>query len=228
MRERSHQTEGRIDVMAKYCLAKLRVIAKKGPRGKAPSAQEIEIARDAAFNPSTFGESLGAVYALQQRTYPNEKIPIILPFLANGILALGGMKAEGIFRVPGESDVVADLRLRIDRGFYNLEGIDDPHVPAALFKLWLRELQDPLIPGELYNESISWAEDPQKVVEIVTRLPPINRRVVLFVISFLQNFLEERIMAVTKMTAANLALIFAPNLLRCDSDSMSVVFTNAR
>jgi len=51
---------------------------------------------------------------------------------------------------------------------------------------------------------------------------------VLFVISFLQLFLEERTQSVTKMTPANLALVMAPNLLRCNSESMSVVFTNAQ
>lgn len=228
MRERANHTEGRIDVMSKYCIGKLRVITKKGPRGKAPSLQEIEIAQDAAFNPSTFGESLSSIFQLQQRTYPNAKIPIILPFLADGILALGGMKAEGIFRVPGENDVVSDLRLRIDRGFYNLDNIDDPHVPASLLKLWLRELQDPLIPDEMYNDCISCAEDPEKVTQMIASLPSINRRVILFVISFLQKFLDERVMKLTKMTAVNLAVVFAPNLLRCASDSMAVVFTNAK
>jgi hypothetical protein len=228
MREWSTHTEGRIDVLAKYCLAKLRVIARRGPRGKAPSVQEIEIAQDAAFNPSTFGESLRAIVQLQQQTYPNAKIPIVLPFLADGILALGGMKSEGIFRVPGENDVVSDLRLRIDRGFYNLEGIDDPHVPASLLKLWLRELQDPLIPEELYNQCIMCSEDPEQVVSMISALPTINRRVLLFVISFLQKFLDDRIMVTTKMTAVNLAVVFAPNLLRCPSDSMAIVFTNAK
>ncbi|KAG8829238.1 hypothetical protein FRC17_006910, partial [Serendipita sp. 399] len=228
MRERSTQTEGRVDVMSKYCIAKLRVITKKGPRGKAPGFQEIEIAQDAAFNPSTFGESLFSVMQLQQRTYPNAKIPIILPFLADGILALGGLKAEGIFLVPGENEIVSDLRLRIDRGFYNLDNIDDPHVPASLLKLWLRELQDPLIPDELYNDCISCSEDPERVTQMVANLPSINRRVTLFVISFLQKFLDDRVTKLTKMTAVNLAVVFAPNLLRCASDSMAVVFTNAK
>lgn len=65
-------------------------------------------------------------------------------------------------------------------------------------------------------------------MEIVKRLPTINRRVVLFVVSFLQSFLEERVQKVTKMTPVNLALVMAPNLLRCDSESMTVVFTNAQ
>ena len=41
-------------------------------------------------------------------------------------------------------------------------------------------------------------------------------------------FLEEKVMAITKMTSANLALVMAPNLLRCNSESMAVVFTNAQ
>jgi Rho GTPase-activating protein 39 len=165
---------------------------------------------------------------LQERTYPHQRIPIILPFLADGILALGGTKCEGIFRVPGDVDLVSELKLRIDKGYYTLEGVDDPHVLASLLKLWLRELQDPLVPEEMYNDSISYALDPEACIGVVERLPTINRRVVLFVVSFLQVFLDERVLATTKMTSANLALVMAPNLLRCSSESMSVVFTNAQ
>ncbi|KAF9453926.1 hypothetical protein P691DRAFT_755001 [Macrolepiota fuliginosa MF-IS2] len=223
----AHQ-EGRIDVMAKYCLRRLDVVAKKGPRGKPPTPSEIETASDAAFNPSTFGESLDAIIRLQERNYPHKKVPIILPFLADGILALGGLRSEGIFRIPGDGDSVSELKLRIDRGYYTLDNIDDPYVLASLMKLWLRELCDPLIPDEMYNECIMNSSDPDSCIRIVQRLPTINRRVVLFVVSFLQLFLDEKTQNITKMTPANLALVMAPNLLRCSSDSMSVVFTNAQ
>ncbi|KAI9068405.1 hypothetical protein FKP32DRAFT_1561869 [Trametes sanguinea] len=228
IQQATHQQEGRIDVMAKYCLRRLAYISKKGPRGKPPTTAEIETASDAAFNPSIFGETLDTVFRLQERNYPDKKVPIILPFLADGILALGGTKSEGIFRVPGDGDLVSDLKLRIDRGYYSLEGVDDPHVLASVMKLWLRELCDPLVPDELYNNCITCAHNPEECVQIVRRLPTINRRVVLFVISFLQLFLEEKIQSVTKMTAPNLALVMAPNLLRCNSESMLVVFTNAQ
>ncbi|KIJ19117.1 hypothetical protein PAXINDRAFT_8468 [Paxillus involutus ATCC 200175] len=228
MLQRTSQSEGRVDVMAKHCLRRLSAISKKGPRGKPPSMAEIETASDAAFNPSTFGESLDAVMRLQERNYPKEKIPIILPFLADGILALGGTKCEGIFRVPGDSDLVSELKLRIDRGYYTLENVDDPHVLASLLKLWLRELLDPLVPEELYNDCINAASDPPSCVDLIRRLPTINRRVVLFIVSFLQLFLEEKVLASTKMTAANMALVLAPNLLRCSSESMAVVFTNSQ
>ena len=155
-------------------------------------------------------------------------MPIILPFLSDGILALGGMKSEGIFRVPGDGDSVSELKLRIDKGYYTLNGFDDPNILASLLKLWLRELADPLIPDEMYNDCIAEAQDPEACVMIVHRLPTINRRVVLFVVSFLQLFLDEKVQTVTKMTAPNLALVMAPNLLRCSSESMAVVFTNAQ
>ncbi|KAF8909878.1 Rho GTPase activation protein [Mucidula mucida] len=228
IQQHTAKQEGRVDVMAKYCLRRLSFIAMKGPRGKPPTTAEIETASDAAFNPSTFGESLDAIIRLQERNYPHQKVPIILPFLADGILALGGTKAEGIFRVPGDGDSVSDLKLRIDKGYYTLDGVDDPHILASLMKLWLRELCDPLVPEEMYNECISSSKDPEACVHIVERLPTINRRVVLFVVSFLQLFLDDRTQTLTKMTPANLALVMAPNLLRCNSDSMAVVFTNAQ
>ena len=168
------------------------------------------------------------MFRLQERTYPRQKVPIVLPFLADGVLALGGTKSEGIFRVPGDADAVAALKMRLDRGSYTLEGVDDPHVPASLFKLWLRELVDPLVPSEMYNDCIAFANDAEACCAAVERLPTANRRVVLFVISFLQLFLDERVLATTKMTSANLALVMAPNLLRCGSDSMTVVFNNAQ
>lgn len=56
----------------------------------------------------------------QERSYPNLKVPVILPFLADGILALGGTHCEGIFRIPGDTDSVSELKSRMDRGHYQL------------------------------------------------------------------------------------------------------------
>ena len=57
---------------------------------------------------------------LQASSYPDLKVPVILPFLADGILALGGTSSEGIFRVPGDTDSINELKCRIDRGHYQL------------------------------------------------------------------------------------------------------------
>src|SRR5260221_136455 len=50
----------------------------------------------------------------------------------------------------------------------------DPHVPASLFKLWLRELVDPLVPSEVYNNCIAFAAScncSQFLLLIRTTLP---------------------------------------------------------
>jgi hypothetical protein len=57
---------------------------------------------------------------LQKRSHPTDKVPVILPFLADAILALGGTRSEGIFRIPGDGDSVSELKSRIDRGNYEL------------------------------------------------------------------------------------------------------------
>lgn len=54
----------------------------------------------------------------------------------------------------------------------------DAHAPASLLKLWYRELYDPLIPDELYEECVS-TEDPDKAAIIVNRLPQLNKMVCL-------------------------------------------------
>ncbi|KAI5981962.1 Rho GTPase activation protein [Pisolithus marmoratus] len=204
------------------CQVLLRMISshlEERPTWKTALFAEIKTAADAAFNPSTFSESLDATLHLQERNYPNEKIPIILPFLADGILVPGGTKCEGIFHVPGDSDLVSQLKLRIDRGYYTLENVDDPHMLASLLKLWLRELCDPSSP-----RSSTTTASMQDLIHLLVSLS----RVVLFVMSFLQLFLEEKALARLKMTATNMALVLSPNLLGCSPQSMTVVFMNAQ
>ncbi|EJU04026.1 hypothetical protein DACRYDRAFT_48619 [Dacryopinax primogenitus] len=226
-----HNTEGKVDVMAGYCLRRQEIIMWKGPRGKAPSLEEIEAAADAAFHPSVFGESLPLIMSLQATVYPpsEQPVPIILPFLSSGILALGGMKEEGIFRLPGDTDAVASLRLRIERGHYHLEGVEDPHVCASLMKSWLRELREPVIPeGQTYNLALQAAasDNPNQVLDVVRHLPEPNRRVLLHVISFLQLFVGDEVVEHTKMTEEGLARVMTPNLIRGRTDDLDVAFRN--
>lgn len=59
-------------------------------------------------------------------------------------------------------------------------------MPASLLKYWLRDLADPIITGEDYDNCIRYAEDAEKAIAIINGLPDTNRRIALFTISFLQ------------------------------------------
>lgn len=190
--------------LTSVCLTRLDTWSQKGGRGRVLSTAEIEHASDAAFYPSVYGQTLETIMQRQEGAYPELRIPIILPFLADGILALGGTESEGIFRVPGDNDVILHLKARIDRGQYQLSGIQDPHVVASLFKLWLRELEDPLVPMSLYETALEVSKSVDHTILFLKKLPNHNRRVLLFVVSFIQLFLDPDVVAVTKMTPRNL------------------------
>jgi len=217
-----------------HCHKKLLRICQTGPKGKVPTINEIERGKEAPFKPSVFGETLQDIMIVQEQKAPNLKIPLIMDFLAKSVLELNGCHTEGIFRVPGDVDMVTELRCRIDQDQYNLGNIKDPNVPASLLKFWLRDLADPLIPSANYQECIDVGaregqegatEDAWKIVKI---LPETNRRVVNYMINFLRIIADQRNQPITKMTLANLAMVFAPNFLRCPSDNLTTIFDNTK
>jgi Rho GTPase-activating protein 39 len=129
----------------------------------------------------------------------------------------------------------------------------DAHAPAGVLKLWYRELYEPLIPDSFYEEAVR-SDDPKDVMAIVDRLPEINRnvsskenlfkitiifmnslfnfrrliQVLIYLINFLQEFSQPEVVANTKMDSSNLAMVFAPNILRCTSSDPKVILENTR
>ena len=142
--------------------------------------------KEAPFNPSVFGETLEYIMKMQEETHPNLKVPRILPFLTDAVMQLNGQQCEGIFRVPADSELTTELRLKLEKNQYNLGRLADPNVPASLLKFWLRDLAEPLIPASLYQRCIECGEDVGKSLAILRELPDINREVVIYVIKFLQ------------------------------------------
>ncbi|XP_076450484.1 uncharacterized protein LOC143286698 isoform X3 [Babylonia areolata] len=199
--------------------------AKKGVRR--PALEEVEQAMKSIFHPSMFGSSLEDVMLLQKDRFAERQLPWIQTTLSEEVLRMGGTLTEGIFRVPGDIDEVNALKLRCDQWMVPSD-CPDPHVPASLLKLWYRELSEPLIPAHLYDECVDNHADPGIAISIVHRLPDINRLVLCYLIRFLQVFAAPENAAVTKMDMNNLAMVMAPNCLRCESQDPRVIFENTR
>uniref|UniRef100_A0A8C8SHX4 Rho GTPase activating protein 39 n=1 Tax=Pelusios castaneus TaxID=367368 RepID=A0A8C8SHX4_9SAUR len=229
-RKQNTEDEGLpISTYARFCYRKLQKVAvtggKKGLRK--PTVEEIAHARSAIVTPSLFGSSLEEIMARQQDTCPDSRLPWVQTQLSQQVLALGGEQTEGIFRVPGDIDEVNALKLQVDQ-WRIPKNLSDPNIPASLLKLWYRELEEPVIPQQFYRECISSYDNPSAAVAVVQLLPELNRLVLCYLIHFLQIFARPANVGKTKMDVNNLAMVMAPNCLRCQSDDPRVIFENTR
>ncbi|XP_061114844.1 rho GTPase-activating protein 39-like isoform X1 [Conger conger] len=218
-----------ISTYAKYCYRKLQKVAvtggKKGLRK--PTLEEIDHGRNAIVTPSLFGSALEEIMERQRDLFPGRRLPWAQVQLSQCVLALGGAQTEGIFRVPGDIDEVNALKLQVDQ-WKIPENMSDPTVPASLLKLWYRELEEPVIPQSFYKQCISNYEDPEAAISVVQSLPELSRLVLCYFIHFLQVFAQPVNVSKTKMDVNNLAMVMAPNCLRCQSDDPRVIFENTR
>ncbi|XP_035238208.1 rho GTPase-activating protein 39 isoform X2 [Anguilla anguilla] len=218
-----------ISTYAKYCYRKLQKVAvtggKKGLRK--PTLEEIDHGRNAIVTPSLFGSALEEIMERQHELFPSRKLPWVQVQLSQCVLALGGAQTEGIFRVPGDIDEVNALKLQVDQ-WKIPENMSDPNVPASLLKLWYRELEEPVIPQSFYRQCITNYEDPEAAISVVQSLPELSRLVLCYFIHFLQVFAQPVNVSKTKMDVNNLAMVMAPNCLRCQSDDPRVIFENTR
>ncbi|XP_013408982.1 rho GTPase-activating protein 39 isoform X2 [Lingula anatina] len=218
-----------ISHFAGICNRRLERISKSGAKKglRKPTIDEIEQAKKSIFHPSMFGDTLDDIMLMQKDRYPNRKLPWIQTTLSEEVLRLNGAQVEGIFRVPGDIDAVNELKVRFDQWIPPGE-ISDPHVPASLLKLWYRELHEPVIPPEFYEDCINNYANPEEAVALVHNLPEINRLVLSYLIRFLQVFAASENAQITKMDVNNLAMVMAPNCLRCESEDPRVIFENTR
>jgi hypothetical protein len=94
------------------------------------------------------------------------------------------------FRVSGDIDEVNILKTRCEQ-WIEPTSCTEPHTPASLLKLWYRELHEPIIPDDFYDECVSCCQDVCSCISIVHRLPALNRLVFSYLIRFLQvSFIE--------------------------------------
>jgi len=219
----------KISKFVKYSLNKLDFICQSGARRNLPSKEEIEAVKEVPMMPTVFGTNLSEMMTLQKKQYPKLGVPLILTTLTDAIIKFEGCTVEGIFRVSGELDKIQKLKLQLELGNYEITALDsNPHNFAALLKLWLRELTEPLIPQNKYEECIMNCNDPKMCVEILEKLPKLNRRVLNYVIRFLQILTDPINQAKTKMTIDNISLVFAPSFLRCSSDDPNKIMEENR
>ncbi|XP_015116072.1 rho GTPase-activating protein 1 [Diachasma alloeum] len=130
------------------------------------------------------------------------------------------LETEGIFRRSANVAVVKELQNQCNHGL-PVDFRGDPHIAAVLLKTFLRELDEPLMTYELYDEitqfqSLSKDERPRKVkILVLEKLPEDNYQLLKYIVQFLSRVMDRS--DLNKMTSSNLAVVFGPNLVRAPS-----------
>ncbi|XP_077791727.1 SH3 domain-binding protein 1 [Podarcis muralis] len=134
------------------------------------------------------------------------------------MLLASGMKEEGLFRLAAGASVLKKLKYSLACGSGALgEFYADPHAVAGALKCYLRELPQPLMTFELYDDWLKTAsiKEPENRLEHLrdtcSRLPKDNYNNMRYLIRFLAKLAEQQ--EVNKMTPSNIAIVLGPNLL---------------
>ncbi|XP_023813285.1 rho GTPase-activating protein 44 isoform X4 [Oryzias latipes] len=129
-----------------------------------------------------------------------------------------GMQEEGLFRVAPSASKLKKLKASLDCGVIDVqEYSSDPHAIAGALKSYLRELPEPLMTTELYDEWIqaSNIQDMDKRLQalmgVCEKLPTDNLNNFRYLIKFLAKLSDYQ--DSNKMTPGNVAIVLGPNLL---------------
>uniref|UniRef100_A0AAR2JGV7 Rho GTPase-activating protein 17 n=1 Tax=Pygocentrus nattereri TaxID=42514 RepID=A0AAR2JGV7_PYGNA len=144
---------------------------------------------------------------------------IALPIEACVMMLLEtGMKEEGLFRIAAGASKLKKLKAALDCSTSQLEEFySDPHAVAGALKSYLRELPEPLMTYQLYDEWIqaSNVPDPDKRLQalwlVCDQLPKNNKANFRYLVKFLAKLAQES--ELNKMTPSNIAIVLGPNLL---------------
>ncbi|XP_035468872.1 rho GTPase-activating protein 44-like isoform X7 [Scophthalmus maximus] len=138
-----------------------------------------------------------------------------------------GMQEEGLFRIAPSASKLKKLKASLDCGVLDVQEYSaDPHAIAGALKSYLRELPEPLMSFELYNDWIqaSNIQDQDKRLQALLsaceKLPPANNNNFKYLIKFLSKLTEDQ--DLNKMTPGNIAIVLGPNLLWTHNEGSNI------
>ncbi|KAA8579850.1 hypothetical protein FQN60_006943, partial [Etheostoma spectabile] len=100
-----------------------------------------------------FGVPLGL---LRQRNPSGNPVPVVMTDTIS-FLSEQGLEIEGIFRRSANVTLVKEVQLRYNSGAtVNFREMEDVHLAAVILKTFLRELPEPLLTYQLYNDIVNF------------------------------------------------------------------------
>ncbi|XP_030197337.1 rho GTPase-activating protein 24 isoform X2 [Gadus morhua] len=173
----------------------------------------------APFGGGIFGQKLEETVRYERR-YGNKLAPMLVEQCVDFIREQG-LQEEGLFRLPGQANLVKELQDAFDCGEKpSFDRNTDVHTVASLLKLYLRELPEPVVPFSQYDCFLACTkllskDDATGIAELrklVKALPQVNYNLLTYICRFLDEV--QSYSGVNKMSVQNLGTVFGPNILR--------------
>ncbi|PKK25285.1 myosin IXA, partial [Columba livia] len=156
---------------------------------------------------------------LSRLTSGERAVPVLVEKLINYI-EMHGLYTEGIYRKSGSTNKIKELRQGLDTDIDNVN-LDDYniHVIASVFKQWLRDLPNPLMTFELYEEflrAMGLQERKETVRGVYSVIDQLSRPHLSTLERLIFHLVRIALQEETNRMSANaLAIVFAPCILRC-------------
>ncbi|XP_066501618.1 rho GTPase-activating protein 24 isoform X2 [Hoplias malabaricus] len=186
----------------------------------------------APFGGGIFGQKLEETVRYERR-YGNKLAPMLVEQCVD-FIRQWGLKEEGLFRLPGQANLVKELQDAFDCGEKpSFDSNTDVHTVASLLKLYLRELPEPVIPFCKYEEFLSCTKllsrdqdtGMKELRRQVESLPLVNYNLLKYICRFLDEV--QSFSGVNKMSVQNLATVFGPNILRAKVEDPVAIMEGA-
>ncbi|KAG8452533.1 hypothetical protein GDO86_004352 [Hymenochirus boettgeri] len=144
-----------------------------------------------------------------------------------------GLETDGIYRVNGNLATIQKLRFVVDRE----EKLDlssseweDVHVITGALKMFLRELPEPVIPFDMFDQFLAAVQIPdlderiENITILVNELSGPNHDTLKYMISHLKRVME--CSELNRMTTQNIGIVFGPTLMRPEKELFSNIAAN--
>ena len=198
-----------------------------------PLDPEEETTEEGEYVPSLKPKALEEGPSSEERhtlEYLASKSPFGIPdFLVQAVdfLCVYGMYTPGIYRIPGDADMILAANQRIKNGASVEEVIPSSateeemvYLVASLLKGFFRDLKLPILPQKVYDELINRARSNRDVHELAVEMRRCFEEnmdethylalgYLITFVHFQSSYVEH-----TKMSAQNLSIVWAPNLIR--------------
>ncbi|KAF2136777.1 uncharacterized protein K452DRAFT_312890 [Aplosporella prunicola CBS 121167] len=192
-----------------------------GPRGPEQPTKPTHIPNNSTANISAaeglFGSDLSERCEFEKSTIPS----IVRRCIQE--VELRGVDVEGIYRKSGGSGQVNQVKNGFEKeAEYDISDPDlDIHAVTSALKQYFRRLPNPLITFGVYDELLAAGQQPDLDIKIVTmrhaidNLPIHHRDCLEFLVFHLARVMAHE--GDNKMTSLNLAVVFAPTIMRPES-----------